>query len=91
MSTKTIERRIVNRLAGEMRRRLRANSDRDWEPTRATAFVNTEWLLRRLHEEVAEFHTAVLTKPQDALGEAADAANFMAMIVDQVAKKGGKK
>ena len=78
MSTPEEEHALVDRLAFNMGMKLAANRDRShWNRSR-------QWyLLRRLREEVDELSYAVNHgEGKDAWAEAADVANFAAMIAD---------
>jgi NTP pyrophosphatase (non-canonical NTP hydrolase) len=67
---------LVDRLAQHMRVKLAANSDRPhWEHS------GGPYLFKRLREEVEELLQAI-NNGEDAWAEAADVANFAAMIAD---------
>ena len=77
MSTEIEELEMVGYLAAEMRRKLRENSHKShWreEPV--------EWLVGRLIEEMGELVRSLHGSPETVLSEAADVANFAAMIAD---------
>ena len=78
MSTPQEELLLVDRMADNMRMKLAANRERPhWNKSR-------QWyLLRRLREEVDELSYALNHgEGEDAWSEAADVANFAAMLAD---------
>ncbi len=76
MSTNQEEGLLVERLHSEMRKKLKANREREhWKQS------SGRYLFARLREEVDELIDAV-NHGEDAWAEAADVANFAAMIAD---------
>src|SRR5690606_7503445 len=73
-------------MAAEMRAKLEANRHKlHWRSPR----VQTEYLALRLYEEVAELLAAVRSGVRaDAWAEAADVANFAAMLADRTREDG---
>ena len=73
--------RIVNGMAKAMRERLRANNHKgdEWSDV-----YNVDGLMLRLYEEVAELGLALNngSAKKKVAREAADVANFAAMIAD---------
>lgn len=79
MSDKTDTRVEVQRFALAMEERLQANDHKGgWQG------CDRRYLVRRLHEEMAELETALQKWPKaEVRREAADLANFAMMIADQ--------
>jgi len=73
-------------MATEMKTKLEANRHKlHWRSPRVT----TEYLALRLYEEVAELLAAVRSGVRDhAWAEAADVANFAAMLADRTREDG---
>lgn len=72
---------LTDRMATEMKVKLEANRHKlHWR----SPLVQTEYLALRLYEEVAELLAAVRSGVRaDAWAEAADVANFAAMLADR--------
>ena len=77
---------LPSRMAAEMKAKLEANRHKlHWRSPR----VQTEYLALRLYEEVAELLAAVRSGVRaDAWAEAADVANFAAMLADRTREDG---
>lgn len=78
MSTREEEQELVTRMAVNMETKLAASRAKNHEHWREPSMA---FLIRRLLEEVGELIGATR---QDAWSEAADVANFAAMIADRI-------